>query len=81
MIEINIPINEKGVKKSKRQLIREVVEELKKSFVVSDSAFRLVKYKKNNEAITLQYDILKGRLLKTDETRTSNPFKSPYKEW
>jgi len=62
-IEINIPLNEKGVRKAKGQLIREVVENLGKQSLLDDTPFRLVKYRKSKEEITLKYETLKRKIL------------------
>ena len=57
MLEINIPLRENGTKKPLGQLITEAADDLKKRYKPFEVALRLVKFKRDHDAIILKYDI------------------------
>ena len=57
MLEISILLRENGTKKPLGHLISEAADDLKKRYKPFEVALRLVKFKRDHDALILKYDI------------------------
>ena len=71
MIEISIPLEENGVKRSEGELIEKVAEELRGKHNIGWDFLKLKGYKIRQRKITLKYDVVQDWYTN----------KSPYKDF